>query len=78
MEPRIARRAAAGALIAGVVADALFDRSPLGINVPLATVALLVLVTWFGRGRRPVDPLDAWLPSFDTLLEMHLAAKGLM
>ena len=61
MEPRIARRAAAGALIAGVVADAVFDGSPLGINVPLATAAALVLVTWFGPGRRPADPLDLWL-----------------
>jgi two-component system sensor histidine kinase BaeS len=62
VEPRIARRAAASALIAGVVADALFDRSPLGVNVPLATAAVLILITWFGPGRRPVDPVDTWLP----------------
>lgn len=62
MEPTIARRAAASALIAGVVADALFDRNPLGINVLVAVAAVLILVTWFGPGRRPVDPLDAWLP----------------
>ena len=62
VEPRIARRAAASAVIAGIVADALFDRTPLGINVALATTAVLILVTWFGPGRRPVDRLDTWLP----------------
>ena len=62
MEPRIARRAVAGALIAGIVAEVLFDRVPLGLNVPIATAVMLAVVTWFGRGRRPADPLDAWLP----------------
>jgi hypothetical protein len=63
VEPRIARRALASALIAGVVLDVLFDRSPLGINVPIATAASLALVTWFGPGRRPADRLDLWLPA---------------
>lgn len=62
LEPRIARRAAASALIAGIVADAIFDRTPLGLNVPLATLGALAVVTWFGRGGRPADRLDAWLP----------------
>ena len=39
MDPRIARRAAAAALLSGVLADALFDRTGLGINVPIATLA---------------------------------------
>lgn len=63
MDPRIARRAVASALIAGAVADTLFDRAALGINVPLATAAVLALVTWFGSGPRPADRLDLWLPA---------------
>lgn len=63
MEPRIARRAVAATLIAGVVADALFDRTSLGVNVPLATAGVLALVTWFGPGRRPAERLDLWLPA---------------
>ena len=62
MEPRIARRAVVSALIAGAIADAVFDGSALGVNVPLATAAALLLVTWFGPRRRPADLLDAWLP----------------
>ncbi len=61
MEPRVARRALAGAIIAGILANLLFDRVALGINVPLATAAILVVLTWLGERRR-VDPLDRWLP----------------
>jgi hypothetical protein len=50
-------------LIAGIVADALFDRAALGISVPLATAAVLAIVTWFGSGPRPADRLDLWLPA---------------
>lgn len=62
MDPRNARRAVASTLIAGIVADALFDRAALGVSVPLATAAVLALVTWFGSGPRPADRLDLWLP----------------
>jgi Domain of unknown function (DUF4173) len=62
VEPRLARRAAAAAFVAGLAADVLFDRVGLGINAPIATVAILALVTWFGPGRRPADRLDLWLP----------------
>ena len=61
MDPRLARRALAAALLAGLGAELLFDRVALGINVPIATVATLVLVTLLGKGR-PADPLDWWLP----------------
>jgi hypothetical protein len=61
MEPRVARRALAGAILAGVLADLMFDRVALGINVPLATVAILIALAWLGE-RRPIDPLDLWLP----------------
>jgi len=63
VEPRIARRAAAAALLAGIGIDVLFDRLGLGINVPFATAAILALVTWLARSHRPADPLDWWLPA---------------
>ena len=62
MEPRIARRAVLGALVAGLVAEVLFDRVSLGINVPLFTLASLAAVTWLSVRRRPADALDLWLP----------------
>ena len=61
MDPSIARRAVAAALVAGLAVELLFDRVALGINVPIATVGVLVLVALLGR-RQPADPLDWWLP----------------
>ena len=63
MEPRIARRALIVALISGALADVAFDRTPLGVNVPIAVIAIVVLVTWFSPDRRPADRLDWWLPA---------------
>jgi len=66
VEQRIARRALLVAVIAGLVAELLFDRQPLGIGVPLFVAAVLGCVAWFSpaahRGR-PEDPLDWWLPA---------------
>ena len=62
LAPSLARRAALGAILAGLGADALFDRVALGINVPIAVLAVIALVTWLAPGRRPEDPLDWWLP----------------
>ena len=39
MDPRLARRAVAAALVVGIAADILFDRTALGISVPIATAA---------------------------------------
>lgn len=75
MDPRIARRAAASALIVGVVADVLFDRVALGINVPIATAALLAVVTWFGPGRQPADRLDLWLPALAIVASLGPALR---
>src|SRR5205085_11337355 len=67
VEHRTARRALLAAAIAGVGAELLFDRQPLGIGVPVFVVGLLALAAWFspgvpGAGRgRPADPLDWWL-----------------
>jgi hypothetical protein len=75
VEPRIARRAIASALVGGIIAEVLFDRSQLGINVPLATAAVLIVVTLLGRHRRPADPLDAWLPILALLASLGPAVR---
>ena len=50
VDASIARRAVAAALIGGLAAELLFDRVALGINVPIATIGTLVLVTLLGNG----------------------------
>jgi Domain of unknown function (DUF4173) len=75
VDPRLARRAAAIAFIAGIAADLLFDRVGLGINVPIATVSVLALVTWLGPNRRPADPLDVWLPLVAVLASLGPALR---
>ncbi len=62
MHASVARRAVAAALLAGLGFELLFDRVALGINVPIATLGTLVLVSLVGR-RGPADPLDWWLPA---------------
>jgi hypothetical protein len=65
-----ARRLAGAALLIGVLAEILFDRTALGINVPIATAVILVAVSLAARTRRGpgptpaphVDRLDLWLP----------------
>ena len=63
MELRIARRALVTAGFAGLLAELVFDRQPLGIGVPIAVITVLALVTWASRDRRPADRLDWWLPA---------------
>ena len=75
MDPRSARRAVGGALLAGVIADLAFDGLALGLNVPLATVGILALVTWFGASRRPADPIDWWLPGVAVLASLGPALR---
>jgi Domain of unknown function (DUF4173) len=62
MTPSLARRLAGAALLLGVLGDALFDRTALGINVPTSVAIILVAITGLGRGRATVDPMDLWLP----------------
>lgn len=62
MTPRLARRIALVALVAGVLGDVLFDRVGLGINVPIAVGGILVATTAFRLPDRRVDRLDLWLP----------------
>jgi Domain of unknown function (DUF4173) len=74
MDPRMARRALGSALLCGIAADLLFHRVPLGINVPLATIATLAVVTWLGDRRTP-DRLDLWLPPVAVLASLGPALR---
>ena len=62
MDARAARLLVGLALLLGLLADLLFDRSLLGINVPLGAGGLLAAMTWLGRGRGRPDRADLWLP----------------
>ena len=73
--PSLARRAALGAILAGIAADLLFDRVALGINVPIAVLTVLALVTGTSPRRRPADPLDLWLPAVAILASLGPALR---
>ncbi|HET7181953.1 MAG TPA: DUF4173 domain-containing protein [Candidatus Limnocylindrales bacterium] len=65
MEHRIAHRVLGIAALAGIVAELLFDRQPLGVGVPLFAIAVLAGLAALapsGGGGRPIDALDWWLP----------------
>jgi hypothetical protein len=62
VDARAARLLVGLALLLGVLADLLFDRSLLGLNVPIAVATLLGVLTWLGRRRGRPDVADIWLP----------------
>ena len=62
MELRIARRALVIAGVAGLLAELVLDRQPLGISIPITVLAVLGLVTAASPRRGPADALDWWLP----------------
>ena len=62
MDARAARSLVGLAFLSGLVADLLFDRSLLGVNVPIAVAGLLAVLTWTGRGSGRPDVADLWLP----------------
>ena len=62
MDRTAARRVLAAALALGVLAEVLFNGPALGINVPLAVVALLAAGSLVRRSGTAPDALDAWLP----------------
>jgi hypothetical protein len=64
------------AVVFGVVVQLLFYGAALGINVPLATVALLV-AAWLAGGRRSGVPWsDAWLPIAALVFGGFVALRG--
>ncbi len=75
MDPRKARRIAAIALVAGVVGDLLFDRTGMGINVPLGVAGGLIAVWLVGSGR-PIDRLDWWIPVVAMLAAVGVAIRA--
>ncbi len=76
VERATARRVALVAVAMGVLAELLLDGPAIGINIPLATLALLG-AAWFlrRRGRAP-DPLDAWLPVTAIVLASLAAVRA--
>jgi hypothetical protein len=62
VDARAARLLVGLAVLSGVLADLLFDRSLLGVNVPIAVAGLLAVLTWLGRRRGRPDVADLWLP----------------
>ena len=75
MDPRIARRAAGAALALGILAEALFDRIALGINVPIATALVLLIVILVAPNRRPTDRLDLWLAALAIVASLGPAIR---
>jgi hypothetical protein len=75
VDRRIARRAAGAALALGILADVLFDRTALGINVPIATVLVLAIATLLAPRARPVDRLDLWLAALAILASLGPALR---
>lgn len=75
MDPRIARRATGAALAFGILAEVLFDRAALGINVPIATALVLAIVTLLAPNRRPADRLDLWLAALALVASLGPALR---
>jgi hypothetical protein len=75
VDPRIARRAAGAALAFGILAELLFDRVALGVNVPIATALVLLIVTLVAPNRRPTDRLDLWLAALAIVASLGPAIR---
>lgn len=76
MDPRLARRVALAALLLGLLGDTLFDRMALGINVPIAVAATLVLATRFRPSGSHIDRLDGWIPPVAILAALGVALRA--
>ena len=76
MPPRQARRLLLVALVGGLTADVLFDRVGIGINVPIAVVALLVAAAILRPRDTRLDPLDLWLPPVALVASLVVALRN--
>jgi hypothetical protein len=76
MHARRARRLVLIALAGGVTADVLFDRVGIGINVPIAVVAMLVAAALLRPPGARLDRLDAWLPAAAVLAAAMVAIRN--
>ena len=76
MQRPLARRVLAAGLLLGLLADLLLDGPALGLNVPVAIVALLGVAWLLRRPGRAPDPLDAWLPIVAVMVAAFVAIRG--
>jgi Domain of unknown function (DUF4153) len=75
MPAQTARRLLLVGLVGGAAADILFDRVGLGINVPIAVVAILVSAFAVRRAEAHTDRLDVWLPLVAIVAAVLLAVR---
>lgn len=71
-----ARRLLALALAVGVVAEVVLDGSAIGINVSIATLAVLAAAWVVRRRGRALDPVDTWLPATAIVLSLLAAIRA--
>jgi hypothetical protein len=76
LEPRLARRLVAIALLSGLIADLLFDRIAPGLNVPIAVGVALAVTTLVRPRGRAIDPLDWWIPAAAFLAALGVAVRA--
>ena len=60
----------------GVVAEVLFDKGALGLNVPIATAILLLVLTVIGRRRGRPERVDLWLPAVAVVASALVAIRA--
>ncbi len=76
MDRSAARLVLLAGLCLGIMAEVLFDGPALGINVPVAVAATLVLAWLVRRRGTAPDPLDAWLPVAAMTCAAFVALSG--
>src|SRR5438105_10848950 len=76
MLPRQARRLVLIALVGGVIADILFDRVGIGLNVTAAVVAVIAAAVLLRPATAHLDRSDAWLPPVAVLAAAMVAIRN--
>ncbi|HEX7950488.1 MAG TPA: DUF4173 domain-containing protein [Candidatus Limnocylindrales bacterium] len=76
MNPHLARRVAVAALLLGILGDILFDRVALGVNMPIAIAAVLVVATMFRPAGTRTDRWDWWIPAVASLAALGVALRA--